>query len=224
MTRTLSVDLPSGVIYVSGTVNNIAVTWTNTSGNVWESTVDRSIDNSYAVDITMLDSLGQSTRSVFTIYYGLSGLITDRTYQDVLTAKTLSAKNWVDFTQLEKEMWIAGLKGCYNATDLNRVGSAIVYLTGRFQDLGYEITTNPKLNWSISDIPTLDELNTYLGYVKSLRDCFDINGLPVLPNDMTNFTYNKANNIESLLLSLEFYINSLISSLFYSNEIESGEI
>lgn len=35
-TRTLSVSLPSDALYVSGTVNDVAVTWTNTEGNTWE--------------------------------------------------------------------------------------------------------------------------------------------------------------------------------------------
>ena len=35
-TRTLSVSLPSDALYVSGTVNDVAVTWTHTEGNTWE--------------------------------------------------------------------------------------------------------------------------------------------------------------------------------------------
>lgn len=64
-------------------------------------------------------------------------LITDRTQADVNRALTLSAKGWAAMTAAEKEEFEAGMKGAYNATDLNRVNAAMEYLEARFKAMGY---------------------------------------------------------------------------------------
>ena len=64
-------------------------------------------------------------------------LITDRTQADVNRALTLSAKGWAAMTAAEREEFEAGMKGAYNATDLNRVNAAMEYLEARFKAMGY---------------------------------------------------------------------------------------
>lgn len=51
----------------------------------------------------------------------LDTLITDRTQADVTRWKTLHDKGWFRMSPEEKVEWSSGLKGTYNATDLNRV-------------------------------------------------------------------------------------------------------
>ena len=70
-TRTLSVSLPSDALYVSGTVNDVAVTWTNTEGNTWEAVAARADDDVYRVSLTIINSLGTATTTSMTLYYGL---------------------------------------------------------------------------------------------------------------------------------------------------------
>ena len=41
--QNVAVNLPGDVIYVSGTVNGVQYTWTNTDGNRWEAVVPRTI-------------------------------------------------------------------------------------------------------------------------------------------------------------------------------------
>ena len=48
--QVLSVSLPSEIIYVSGTVNGTAYTWTLIKG-AWTATVERAADDTYAVEI-----------------------------------------------------------------------------------------------------------------------------------------------------------------------------
>lgn len=64
-------------------------------------------------------------------------LITDRSQSDVDRALTLSAKGWAAMTAAEKEEFVAGMKGSYDATDLNRVNAAMEYLEARFKAMGY---------------------------------------------------------------------------------------
>lgn len=64
-------------------------------------------------------------------------LITDRTQADVNRVLTLSAKGWAAMTAAEREEFAAGMKGAYNATDLNRVNAAMEYLESRLVAMGY---------------------------------------------------------------------------------------
>lgn len=64
-------------------------------------------------------------------------LITDRTQADVNRALALSAKGWAAMTAAEREEFAAGMKGAYNATDLNRVNAAMEYLDTRLKAMGY---------------------------------------------------------------------------------------
>lgn len=64
-------------------------------------------------------------------------LITDRTQADVDRVLTLSAKGWAAMTAAEREEFEAGMKGAYNATDLNRVNAAMEYLESRLVAMGY---------------------------------------------------------------------------------------
>ena len=40
-TQTVAVSLPTGVVYVSGSVNGVEYTWTNSDENRWEAVVAR---------------------------------------------------------------------------------------------------------------------------------------------------------------------------------------
>lgn len=156
-TRTLSVSLPSDALYVSGTVNDVAVTWTNTEGNTWEAVAARADDDVYRVSLTIINSLGTATTTSMTLYYGLH-LITDRTSADVSRAAYLDGK-WVGGewrgTAAELAEWMSDLRGAYNASDLNRVGAAVNYVAGRLESCGYRRTCRPRPIglWRTSRLP-----------------------------------------------------------------------
>lgn len=71
-------------------------------------------------------------------------LITDRSLTDIARAEYLKGlwdpvrKKWTG-TVAELEEWEAGLKGTYNAKDLNRVSLAASYLLTRLAESGYSI-------------------------------------------------------------------------------------
>ena len=66
-------------------------------------------------------------------------LVTDRTEADVSRYSELRDKGWAEMTTAEKAEWVAGMKGAYNASDLNRVASAMAYLSQRFASAGYSV-------------------------------------------------------------------------------------
>ena len=201
--QVLSVSLPSEIIYVSGTVNSTAYTWTLIEG-AWTATVERAADDTYAVALTAVTAAGVSTNYTLTLYYGLFSLITDRTRADVA--------NQTD-------------KGFYNASDLNRVGAAVEYIAGRFTALGYDCPVTVKKDWLTSDAPTASQLETYRQNIVTLRSRIAVmQSTPEAPASMAGLNYVKANNIEQILLDLDALITNITKSWYFSGEVYAGEV
>lgn len=201
--QVLSVSLPSEIIYVSGTVNGTAYTWTLIEG-AWTATVERAADDTYAVALTAVTAAGVSTNYTLTLYYGLLALITDRTRADVAN-------------QTEK--------GFYNASDLNRVGAAVEYIAGRFTALGYACPVTVKKDWLTSDAPTASQMEAYRQNIVTLRGQIAVmQSTPNAPASMAGLNYVKANNIEQILLDLDALIDKLIKSWYFSGELYAGEV
>lgn len=137
-------------------------------------------------------------------------LITDRTQADVDRVLALSAKGWAGMSPEERAEWSAGLKGAYNASDLNRVQEAMEYLAGVFGAYGYAVSLRPMPTWSVGEIPNEEQMAAYLANVTALRAVLDMpSTTPAVPADMALLTYVEANNIEKILV----YINELLEAL-----------
>lgn len=159
--------------------------------------------------------------------YTMADLITDRTQADVNYALQLNAAGWAGMTAEQKSDWLAGLKGAYNYTDLNRVTDAVDYIAGEFQSYGYSVSVTPinithpdgtvSTVWQDSDIPTSQQLDTYLANIQALRDVISLaEGTPELPESMAVLTYVAANNIEQLLIDISTALQNIAASFLYS--------
>lgn len=93
-------------------------------------------------------------------------------------------------------------KGYYNYEDLNRVGSAIEYLTTFLLDSGYYFQTAPKTDWTEQDIPTQAQMQQYITDIQTLRNCLTYTA-PDAPDTIQKLTYKTANDIERILNNLE---------------------
>lgn len=203
MSQVLSVTLPSSTLHVSGTVNSETTVWTNTSGLIWEATVPRAANDTYYVELTLVATSGATSVVTFTLYYGLQ-LITNRTKADVLAGNE---------------------KGIYTASDLNRVGAAILYVRDRFHEQGYMPDVNPRTDWTDAEWLTPATAAEYLGMVETLRSQFSVMyTTPETPPDLEGFTFEEANNIEQILEDLDYLLTMAQLSWFYSGEIYGGEI
>ena len=202
MMQTVRVPLASNALYVSGTVNGVDKVWTREEGNWWSTQADRSTDGVYRVALSIIYGDGKATTDSVTLYYGLQ-LITDRTQQDV-TNRTE--------------------KGFYNASDLNRVGAAMVYLRDKFNDNGYAVEIEPKTDWKEIDAPTESGMALYLGCLGTLRGVIPLpENTPKTPESMKSLTYTTANNIEKILEAVDSMLAKSISFLYYSGDIYAGE-
>lgn len=223
-TQSLSVSLPSDVVYVSGTVNSVSCTWTR-EGDAWETVADRAADDIYHVSLTAINGLGTSATYELTLYYGLTNLITDRTQADVDRRAALAKKGWTAMTEAEREEWSVGMRGAYNATDLNRVGSAVSYVTNRLRACGCAVTTSPKVDWKRTDAVTPAGAEAYLADVATLRAALAVlPTTPDVPDDLDALTYQEANNIEQILLDVDALITNMAAAYYYSGELCSGEV
>lgn len=160
-------------------------------------------------------------------------LITDRTQADIdrlkeLTNKALTGVG-VSFqdrlTPEEQAEWLAlSNKGAYNASDLNRVGTACATLYAAFQAAGYEIPEYypTPTDWGVEDLPYQRVMDYYIGNVAALKAA--IGAETDIPDSMDGLDIYGANAIERLLAEVEDLLNRVTLGFIYSGEGNSGEL
>ena len=219
----LSVYLPGSTKYVTGTVNGITATWTNTEANVWQAIARKSPDGLYAVRLTLISESGMTSDIGLTLFDSLS-LITDRTAQDVLRWKELKDKGYANMTDAEKEEWVH-CKGAYNISDLNRVEAAVQMISQKLKALHIQADVTTKSDWEMTDLPTLSDMNRYLGNVIKLRSASSgLREAPQPPGSMVRLNYIGANRIEETLLYINAWADRMTDSQKYAGEFYGGEL
>lgn len=168
----------------------------------------------------------------------LPNLIYNRTPEDAekwaYLAKKLDTEGWSAMTAAEQAEWLTDLKGGYNHTDLNRVGTAVSYLGGRFTDLithlfeyrgtygvaddplfhvpytAADVSIDPKTDWIRGDQVWLDQAARYIADLSVLRGLIPLpEETPAVPPDVIDLTIDEANDIEHLLDIMDDEITAL---------------
>jgi len=144
--------------------------------------------------------------------------ITDRTQADVDRAKYLMEKGYENFTPEEKAEWDAGLKGCLNRSDLERILNNIELLA--------EVLEINVPHWAtIPYTPVTEDIGYYIlfpvGLIRNAYSVYDTT--PPAPNTANRrLTWKIVNDIEQILLD----VYTIIMSNFYydsTDEIEMGD-
>lgn len=148
-------------------------------------------------------------------------LVTDRTQADVERVKALAAKGFAAMTAAEQAEWLAGMKGAYNAADLNRVGTALNYLAGRLGAIcGMSIAWSAKTDWAVTDIITASQAAEYRRQIQNIRDALAYpKGTPDAP-ELNRLTYTGANDIERILALCEELIDNIAKAFRYTGAAE----
>lgn len=121
---------------------------------------------------------------------------------------------WLVTDRTSQDVSLGNAKGTYNASDLNRVGYAVVYLADKLASCGVKTTVHPKTDWMTTDIPSEQVLVTYLQNVRTLRTALTlVASVPEVPQDMQFFTHTEANSIEMLLVMLDTHITNMLSNV-----------
>lgn len=169
-------------------------------------------------------------------------LIYDRSQADVADVIAIKKKilegGLSSLTTTEKSAYMAGMKGAYNYTDMNRVGEATKYVADRMTalpaiikayreakgvadadmfDVPYDpsdIAVTGKSTWTMSDIPTSNDLTTYLSDIRLLKSKVTLPPtVPSLPVNMAYLTVSGANAIEQTLAAIDTAVTDLDSEL-----------
>lgn len=148
-------------------------------------------------------------------------LITNRTQADVERVRELAAKGFAVMTADEQAEWLAGMKGAYNAADLNRVGIALNYLAGRLSSIcGRSIAWTAKTDWAVTDIPAASQAEMYRQQIQDIRDALAYPaGTPDAPQ-LGRLTYTGANDIERILALCEELIDNITKAFRYTGAAE----
>ena len=156
---------------------------------------------------------------------GEFNLITDRTQADVERHAELKAKGWQGMTADEKAEWETTLKGAYNYNDMNRVESAVEYVSNRLTEAGYVVIPIIKKNWNSSDKPTLIDLQHYMKNISDIRAALTtFSTTPEAPSTQKKLTHQMANAMEQILIDVDDLITRMINAYFYSGDLYSGEV
>lgn len=150
----------------------------------------------------------------------IDNLVFNRTNADVERVKNLQIRiEGGKATEAEIAEWLGGLIGAYNATDMNRVESAVDYLqtylngvqaaldayraermvaSDAFWNVPWgAISLVTKKDWVLEDIPGESDLARYLSNVDAVTSAISIS--KNLPADMEFLDYIGANEIERSL-------------------------
>ena len=223
--QTVAVTLPTDVVYVSGTVNGIEYIWTNVDADRWEAVVARTESEIYVVALTLINDLGTTTNTSFTLYYGVLNLITDRTERDVERWRVLHTKGYAALTEAERAEWDAGMKGAYNAEDMNRVESAVGFIANRLMELGIYVAPEVHPEWHVEDQPTIADIIRYYDNIALLRETLPLYPTtPAAPTTDEQLDYLMANAIEQILSDLDRQISAIQQSWYYAGDVFTGEM
>ena len=222
-TQAVTVALPASTLSVSGTVNGVTASWTNTSDNTWSAVVARAPDGVYVLALSVTDAEGFVTRLTAVLFFGGLQLVTDRSAQDVARWKELRDKGWSGMSAEEQAEWMGTMKGCYSHTDMNRVEGAVKWLSDRLSAIGYVYSPSVKLDWTREDIPSREDMARYFGNVEGLKEVIVMfPTVPPVPSVDDAFDYVMANNLEQFLLAVDEIYQKITESWHYAGEIISG--
>lgn len=151
-------------------------------------------------------------------------LVYDRTADDVAEALRLTQKAFAGtLTDEEKTVWLAGMKGTYDAIDMNRVAVAVSTLSGLLNAAGYKNEVSAQ-NFVEGEDSTDEKYSVYLSNVQTLRDAIAVRAsTPELPAADAKLDYIGANNIEKILADLDELLGWMKYSQKYCGTFAAGQ-
>lgn len=99
----------------------------------------------------------------------------------------------------------------------------MLYVAEELEASGYSVTVTAKQGWTETDIPTQADIDQYLADIAEIRGALPVPSnapeVPTMPLD-----YQKANDIESILILVDKLVQNIAKSWFYSGDLYSNEI
>ncbi len=131
--------------------------------------------------------------------------VIDRTLLDVQDALA-QIEVWRTQVANGQTPTVTELKGCLNATDLNRIESNTRYISQAIQEYGYRLNVTTKVDWTDECLPNVDDVNRIIGNIEEIRNkYYEPAGMPPLPQTMVSFS-----DINAIELSLLLFKETLL--------------
>lgn len=212
-------DEESGVSHATVTINGGPVYETKLYAGVvsWQMPVLPAGEYTVAITVTDNDDNAATASRTVTGF----PLIFDRTKADAARVRYLNSLIYVSengaivnlMTAEERAEWESDLKGAYNASDLNRVETAVEYLSARCIGHRVNVPVEAKIDWAQGEIPSAESLARYLDNASLIAGKFDLlrrmggdyyhaftEDPEALPESMSALTVEGANAIENGLV------------------------
>jgi hypothetical protein len=131
--------------------------------------------------------------------------VVDRTLRDVQDALA-QIEAWRTQVAKGQSPTVTELKGCLNATDLNRIEANTRYISQLIREHGFQTNVITKVDWTDECLPNVDDVNRIIDNIKEIRNkYYEPAGMPSLPQTMVSFS--DINAIErSLMLFREMLL------------------
>lgn len=146
--------------------------------------------------------------------------VVDRTLLDVQDA-LVQIEVWRTQVANGQSPTVTELKGCLNATDLNRIEANTRYISEFVR--GYEFQTNvtTKVDWTDESLPNATDVNRIIDNIKEIRNkYYEPAGMPSLPQTMVSFS--DINAIEQSLLLFREMLLGMVGAFRRSGTFVSG--
>lgn len=100
--------------------------------------------------------------------------------------------------------------GKYDWQDFNRVGEAVAYIADELYKSGYKADVVTKTDWIRQDIQTRQDMAQYIQNIQILRNILVYPPeSPDAPDSMRFLTFQRANDIETIVSNLDTLLESL---------------
>lgn len=216
-------------LIVTGYVDGEPIYFEEPEPTQYEATAEVEEKPSYEVGIAAEDEYG-NTSSVHSTFYIAGAWIEpvwQRTQADVDYAAQLNNKiaktGWGSLTPQEQVDWAAGLIGCLNYWDLNRIEIDTAYLSDFLYQYGYGFGGLPvKTDWDMTDFPHSAEMERIRSNVQALIDVYHAQEVP-LPATLENLDWQKLNDLENNLKLMKEMIHRMEQSFRYSGTFFCGQ-
>ena len=151
-------------------------------------------------------------------------LITDRTKSDADYAERLYKKLWGEFTEQEKTDFEAGLKGSYKASDLNRVGTALITIRDRLRTHGIDVPAEVREDYGADEVLDKAVMDAYIESANAVHDAV-VNAAPQPPASINDLDWEGANNIEKAILAVDAVLERREVGWIYADaELYAGDM
>lgn len=112
----------------------------------------------------------------------------------------------------------------YNHADINRVESAVRELAYRLNAAGCIVLAATKTDWAMEDIYTVVDMERYRKNIATIRSALTIlPTTPQTPDSMRFLTWAQANDIERILVDVEWLLDRMPFAFRHSGTSFSGQ-